>query len=153
MLGLYIYSPVHKCWPKTSFQPILATQEPLTAFHGIKQKKKFWTKKNPKWPTQKNYGFQTVNSQYFSAKLSGIGPWVSRINWCKGHQCDPTNMVVRLSDDIRPKTGKKCMRSWANTYADDCKVPRILKELWLKVVNIWILAWAGLAIAINTVLP
>ena len=47
-----MYSPVHKCWLKTSwagkwklgysskFRPILATQEPLTAFHGTKQKNK-----------------------------------------------------------------------------------------------------------------
>jgi hypothetical protein len=26
--------------------------------------------------------FKTINSQYFFTKLSGIGPWVSRINWC-----------------------------------------------------------------------
>ena len=50
--------------------------------------------------------FKTVNSQYFFAKLSGIGPWVSRINFCEEHQCDSTDMVVRLSD-IRPKTVKK----------------------------------------------
>ena len=55
IMNYYInsYSPEHKCWPKTSwagnqgdhkiFAPslgnsILATQEPLTAFLGIKQK-------------------------------------------------------------------------------------------------------------------
>jgi hypothetical protein len=39
----------------SKFRPILAVQEPLTIFHGIKQKKKFFfEKKNPKWPTQKN---------------------------------------------------------------------------------------------------
>jgi hypothetical protein len=37
-------------------------------------------KKGPKWPTQKTMFFKTVNSQYFFVKLSGIGPWVSRIN-------------------------------------------------------------------------
>jgi hypothetical protein len=48
-------------------------------------------------------------------------------------------MAIRLSD-IRPKTGKKhkkCkfddypgfqpMRSWANTYAQDCKNIKVLK--------------------------
>ena len=40
------------------------------------------------------------------AKISGISPWVSRINLCKGQQCGLTYMVVRLSD-VRSKTGKK----------------------------------------------
>ena len=30
-------------------------------------------------------------------KLSWIGPWVSRIDWCKGNWCGITYMVVRLS--------------------------------------------------------
>ena len=39
--------------------------------------------------------FNEPKSQCFFAKISGIGPWVSSINWC-----DSTDMVVR------PKTGK-----------------------------------------------
>ena len=31
-----------------------------------------------------------------------VGPWVSRIDWCKGHQCDSTYTAVRLSD-VSPK--------------------------------------------------
>ena len=50
--------------------------------------------------------FKPVNFQYSFVILSCIGPWVCRINWCKGNQCDSTNMVIRLSD-LRPKTGKK----------------------------------------------
>ena len=42
----------------------------------------------------------------FSRKISGIDPWVSRINWCKGQWCGLTYMVVRLSD-ISTKKGKK----------------------------------------------
>jgi hypothetical protein len=30
--------------------------------------------KKSKWPTQKTKFFKTINSQYFFAKLSGIGP-------------------------------------------------------------------------------
>ena len=30
-------------------------------------------------------------------KISWIGPWISRIDWCKGHWCGLTYMVVRLS--------------------------------------------------------
>ena len=36
--------------------------------------------------------------------ISGIGPWVSRINWCKGNQCGSTYMVIRLSDVSSKKT-------------------------------------------------
>ena len=61
--------------------------------------------------------FNSANSQYFFVKISEIGFWVNRINWCEGHQCYSTDMVVRLSD-IRPKTGKthkKCTST--NTYS------------------------------------
>ena len=44
----------------------------------------------------------------FFPKITGIGPWVRRINWCKGHWCGSTYMVMRLSD-ISSKTGKKCI--------------------------------------------
>ena len=30
--------------------------------------------------------------------ISEVGPWVSRIDWCEGHWCGSTYMVVRLSD-------------------------------------------------------
>ncbi len=50
----------------------------------------------------------SANSQYFFMKISWIGPWVSRIDWCEGHWCGSTYMVVRLSD-ISSKTGKKCI--------------------------------------------
>jgi len=88
----------------SKFRPILATQEPLTVFHWTKQKK-IQNGRLKKTTFFKTTFFKTVNSQYFFVKFSGIGSWVSRINWCEGHQCDSTDMVVRLSD-IRPKTGK-----------------------------------------------
>ena len=47
-----------------------------------------------------------ANPQYFFTKISGIGPWMCRIDWCEGHWCGSTYMVVRLSD-ISSKTGKK----------------------------------------------
>jgi hypothetical protein len=53
----------------------------LTAFHEIKQKKKKKNlKKNPKWPTQKNLILPNGQFSIFFAKLSGMGPWVSRID-------------------------------------------------------------------------
>ena len=68
-----------------------------------KKKFFFWRKKFKmadfsKWPF-----FKIANSQNFFAKISQIGPWVSRIDWCEGHWCSSTYMVVRLSD-IRAKT-------------------------------------------------
>ena len=48
----------------------------------------------------------SANPQYFFAKISGIGPWVSRTNWCKGHWCGSTYMVVRLSD-LSSKKGEE----------------------------------------------
>ena len=41
----------------------------------------------------------------FFVKISWIGPWFSRIEWCQGHYCSSTYMVVRLSD-VSSKTGK-----------------------------------------------
>ena len=42
--------------------------------------------------------FNSPNLQYFFMKISGIGSWVSRINWWVRHLCDSTYMAVRLSD-------------------------------------------------------
>ena len=38
-------------------------------------------------------------------KISWIGPWVSRINWCEEHWCSSFYMVMRLSD-VRAKQPK-----------------------------------------------
>ena len=70
---------------------------------GSSKKIIFFWKKNPKWPF-----FKIVNSRNLFVKISWIGPWVSRIDWCEGHWCGSTYMVVRLSD-ISSKTGKKCI--------------------------------------------
>ena len=58
-------------------------------FMGIKQKFFFCIKKSKmadfsKWPIFQNRRFSK----------SPIGPWVSRIDWCKGHWCSSTYMVV-----------------------------------------------------------
>ena len=49
---------------------------------------------------------KTANSQYFFAKISEIGAWISRINWCEGYWCGLIYMAVRLSN-VRSKTCKK----------------------------------------------
>ena len=53
-----------------------------------------------------NEFINSAKSQYFFSKISGIGPLVSRIDWCKGHWCSSTYVAVRL---ISSKTGKKCI--------------------------------------------
>jgi hypothetical protein len=52
--------------------------------------------------------FNSPNTQYFFMKILWIGPRVSRIDWCEGHWCGSTYMVVRVSD-ISSNTGKKCI--------------------------------------------
>ena len=99
---------MHKSWPKTlwagnqgnhqNFDPSLLTKNLWLLFMGLR-------KNILKWSAQKKtYVFQNRQFSIFFAKLIGFGPWVSRINFWKGNQCDSTHMVVRLSD-IRPKTG------------------------------------------------
>ena len=73
-----------------------------------KKKWFFWKKKNQNGRLKKRSFFNSVNSQYFFVKISWIGPWASRIDWCEGHWWGSTYMVVRLSD-ISSKTGKKCI--------------------------------------------
>ena len=62
----------------------------------------------------------SANSQYFFPKILGIGSWVSRINWCKGHWCCSTDMVIRLSE-VRSKTTKKMYFTpfWASVWQPD----------------------------------
>ena len=92
--------------------PYLLHKKIWPNFMRMKQKKFFFClwKKKFKMANSKKQFFNSANSQYFFTKILQIGPWVSRINWCKGHWCGSTYMVVRLSD-IRSKTGKKCIFS------------------------------------------
>ena len=67
-------------------------------------------KKKSKVADSKSWDFQNRQFSFFFARIPGIGPWVSRINWCKGHWCGSTH-IVRLSR-VRSKTGKtgkKCI--------------------------------------------
>ena len=56
-----------------NFDPSILPYKFGLIFMGMKQKKS-------KWLTQKTEFFNSANSQYFFAKISQIGPWVSRIN-------------------------------------------------------------------------
>ena len=67
----------------------------------------FFEKKKFKMADSKKLSFSTTTKSWaIFAKISQIGPWVSRIDWCEGHWFGLTYMVVRLSV-ICSKTGKK----------------------------------------------
>ena len=68
----------------------------------------FWKKKIQNRRLKKSAFFKIANSQNFFTKISQIGPWVSRIDWCEGHWCGSMYMAVRLSD-ISSEIGKKCI--------------------------------------------
>ena len=82
----------------------LLTNKLWHVFMGMKQKFFFFflKKKIQNGRLKKTEFFNFVKSWAISAKISWIGPWVSRIDWCKEHQCDSTYMAVRLSD-VSPK--------------------------------------------------
>jgi hypothetical protein len=47
--------------------------------------------------SKKTEFFKIANSQIFFIKISWIGPWVNRINWCEGHWCGSfSRLILRL---------------------------------------------------------
>ena len=92
-----------------NFDKSLLTYKCWLIFMRMKQKKIFFFEKKIQNGRLKKRSFSSsANSQYFFMKISWIGPWVSRIDWCEGHWYGSTYMAVRLSD-ICSKTGKKCI--------------------------------------------
>ena len=75
---------------------------------GKKQKKNFFAEKFQNGRLKKLSFSTTPKSWAITAKLSWIGPFISKIDWCKGHWWGTSYMAVRLSE-IRPKTGKICI--------------------------------------------
>ena len=115
----------------------------LGFFHTEKPKKNFFEQPNNQKPKTKKLNkshFQGfVNSQYFFMKFSWIGPWVSRIYWCKGHWCGLTYMVVRLSD-ISSKKGKKgIFGAFRLFWGSPVHASIFEKKSWLfKVFHKWV---------------
>ena len=96
-----------------NFQKSLLTNKLWHVSMGMKQKKIFFEKKKKiqNGRLKKTEFFNFAKSWAISAKISWIGPWVSRIEWCEGHWFGSTYMAVRLSD-ISSKTAykhKKCI--------------------------------------------
>ena len=71
--------------------PVYHTNLDRFSWEWSKKKKNFFEEKKfkmadfSKWPF-----FKIANSRKNFAKISLIGPWVSRIDWCKGHRCSST---------------------------------------------------------------
>ena len=87
--------------------PSILTHNLWLIFMGMRQNFFFFLKKKiQNGRLKKRSFFNSVNSQYFFVKISWIGPWASRIDWCEGHWWGSIYMVVRLSD-ITLKKGKK----------------------------------------------
>ena len=82
-----------------NFDKSLLTYKCWLIFMRMKQKKIFFfEKKKFKMADSKKLSFSTTPKSWaIVAKISQIGPWVSRVDWCEGHQCDSTYMAVRLS--------------------------------------------------------
>ena len=81
---------------------------------GMKQKK--IKKKIQNGWLKKSLFLKIANSQKIFTKISQMGPWVSRIEWCEGHWCSSTYMAVRLSD----KSSKTAKKSWKCITASMC---------------------------------
>jgi hypothetical protein len=60
---------------------LLDTQVALTDFHG----KGMNTPENQNGQLKDTEFFKIANSQFVFVKISWIGPWVSRLDCCKGH--------------------------------------------------------------------
>ena len=88
----------------------------------------FFEKKNFRMVDKKSLFFKIANSRKIFAKISWIGPWVSRIDWCERHWYGSTYMVVRLSD-ISSKTGKICIFSVFRPFLSLCRTASRLFRL------------------------
>ena len=86
---LYSYSGVQISWQRVfwaenhqqNFDTSLLTYKCWLIFMAMKQKKIFLKKKNQNG--RRSFS-SFANSEYFFSKISWIGSWVSRIDWCKG---------------------------------------------------------------------
>ena len=75
----------HLCLDQ-NFDPSLLTSKLWLVFMGKKQKKNFFSeKKIQNGRLKKTTFFKITNFQKIFMKISQIGPWVSRIDWCEGH--------------------------------------------------------------------
>jgi hypothetical protein len=89
-----------------NFVPSLISKNLWEIF--IEMKQIFFFKKVQNSRLKKTEIFKIANFQKIFAKILEIGPWISRIDWCKGNWCPSTYVVMTLFD-ISSKTGKTCI--------------------------------------------
>ena len=96
--------------------------------------------------SKKKEMFNSPNSQFFFVKILGIGPWVSLINWCKGHQCGSTYLVVNCQavqhkDNLLLKMFFLCFEPFFEPTSDTCFLKFSQKD-WelgeLKISFCWV---------------
>ena len=126
------YSRVHKSsdsfFSKILEKPSILQKKMIPHINGLhfsmrwskKKKFKMADLKIQNGRLKKNSFSSSANSQYFFMKFSWIGPWVNRIDWCKGHWYVSTFVAVRLSD-ISSKTGKKCIFGVFRVFLSLCQ--------------------------------
>ena len=81
----------------------------MTDFHW--DESKIFEKKNQNGRLKKTKFFNDHQFSIFFQQNLGIGHWVSRINWCEGHQFCLTYMVVMFSN-ISSKIKKTSETGW-----------------------------------------
>ena len=82
-----------------NFDPSLLSKKLWPFYMRMKQKKFFFSKiKFQNGRLKKSLFSKIANSQKIFAKISWIGPWVSRIEWCEAHWYGSTYMTLRLSN-------------------------------------------------------
>ena len=69
-----------------NLEPSLLTNKFWLVFMGLKQKKTLKKKNQNGWLKKTDF-FQNRQYSIFFVKISWIGPWIRRIDWCKGHWC------------------------------------------------------------------
>ena len=58
----------------------------------------------------------TTKSWAIAAKISWIGPWVSRIDWCEGHWCGSTYKYGHEAVQKQPKNTKNAFLACFRAY-------------------------------------
>ena len=96
----------HQC-----FYPTLLVKTLWLVFMTMKQEKQFffWKKNFLNGRLIKTEIFKTANSRNFLAKILWIDPWLSSIDWCEGHWCGLTYMVVRLKNSLNTQKVHFCL--------------------------------------------
>ena len=79
-----------------------------------------WSKKIQNGHLKKTEFFKIANSQY----LTDCGPWINRIDWCEGHWCGSTYMVIYQSYTSKDQSQKFSRKKYWELVFSQKKTPR-----------------------------